>query len=235
MNSDSQGFFMDIWNKKAFVIVLLLTYIKALIMELKIETDNIQDYLGEIPPVIVFNSPLIQETIQKIKAQTTSTKERAKIAFEIARDEIQHSFDTKDKLITINGDDVLRNKAGICFAKAHLLATLLRGMNVPTGFCYQRVLRDGKTVESGYALHGLNAVYLEETGWFRIDPRGNKPGIDSQFTWKEEKLAYPIREELGEKDYPTIFTAPLESVIKSMENSADCNALFYNRSEAIKK
>lgn len=202
-------------------------------MKLQLESNNNEDYLGEIPPVIAFNAPLIQATIQKIKTQAISQLDRAKIAFEIARDEIQHSFDTKDKLITINGEDVLQNKVGICFAKSHLLASLLRGMDIPTGFCYQRVLRDGKTVESGYALHGLNAVYFEDTGWFRIDPRGNKPGIDSQFTWEEEKLAYPIREELGEKDYPNVFTAPLPSVIESMENSEDSQALFYNRPQTI--
>lgn len=202
-------------------------------MELKIESDNNTDYLGEIPPVVTYNNPLIQETIKKIESQASSIKERAKIAFEIARDEIQHSFDTKDKLVTINGEDVLQNKVGICFAKSHLLASLLRGMNIPTGFCYQRVLRDGKTEESGYALHGLNAVYFEDTGWFRVDPRGNKPGIDSQFTWEEEKLAYPIREALGEEDYPNVFTAPLPSVIESMVNSEDSQALFYNRPKTI--
>lgn len=204
-------------------------------MKLKIESNKIQDYLVEIPPIVVFNTPLIKKTIQKIEAQTAEKRERARIAFEIARDEIQHSFDTKDPVVTINGEDVLQNKAGICFAKSHLLASLLRGMNIPTGFCYQRVLRDGKTIESGYALHGLNAVYFEDIGWFRIDPRGNKQGIDSQFTWKEEKLAYPIREELGEKDYPNVFTAPLPSVITSMENSEDTQVLFFNRPEALEK
>src|SRR5690606_39523518 len=99
-------------------------------------------------------------------------------------------FDTKEEHITINAEDVLEHKEGICFAKSHLLATLLRGMGIPTGFCYQRVLRKG-TIESGYALHGLNAVYLPDTGWFRLDPRGNKPGIDSQFSTDVEKLAYP--------------------------------------------
>lgn len=202
-------------------------------MELKLESNNKILYLQEVPPIIEFNTPLIQKRIKHIEAQTPSLKERAKIAFEIARDEIQHSFDSKDQLITINANDVLKNKAGICFAKSHLLAALLRGMHIPTGFCYQRVLRDGKTVDSGYALHGLNAVYFEDTGWFRVDPRGNKPGIDSQFNWKKEQLAYPIREELGEVDYPNVFTVPLPSVLESMQNSETSQDLFYNRPERI--
>lgn len=202
-------------------------------MELKVESDRIADYLEEKPPVVMFNTPLIQESIKKIKEKTPSKKEQAKIAFEIARDEIQHSFDTKEQLVTINGEDVLQNKQGICFAKSHLLASLLRGLGIPTGFCYQRVLRDGKTVSSGYALHGLNALYFEDTGWFRVDPRGNKSGIDSQFTWEEEKLAYPIRKELGEVDYPNVFVAPLQSVIAAMKHSENSQDLFYKRPEAI--
>ncbi|HNE51513.1 MAG TPA: transglutaminase family protein, partial [Chitinophagales bacterium] len=132
----------------------------------------------------------------------------------------------------INAEDALSKKEGICFAKAHILATLLRGMGIPAGFCYQRVLRKG-TIESGYALHGLNAVFLKETGWFRVDPRGNKPGVNAQFNPDVEQLAYPIRTELGETDYPDVFVAPLPSVIKAMQSSTDCHALFFNRPEII--
>lgn len=201
-------------------------------MELKLESNHLGDYLKELPPVIQFNSPVVQNEIRAIESKTSSARERAKLAFEFARDEIHHSFDTKNKEVTISAADAIEKKEGICFAKAHVLATLLRGMGIPAGFCYQRVLRKG-TVESGYALHGLNAMYLEGTGWFRLDPRGNKPGVDSQFTTDVEKLAYPIRTELGEVDYPDVFTEPLPSVIKAMEESEDCDALFYNRPEKI--
>lgn len=201
-------------------------------MELLLESNNIEDYLDEIPPIIQFATPLIQKKIYEIEFQTPSLHERAKIAFETARDGIQHSFDRKGTIITIGAEETLQKKEGICFAKSHLLAALLRGMGIPTGFCYQRVLRKG-TIESGYALHGLNAVYLKEKGWFRLDPRGNKPGVDSQFSMDVEKLAYPIRTELGEVDYPNVFTSPLPSVLKSMRESPDCNALFYNRPETL--
>ncbi len=198
-----------------------------------LESDKLEDYLREIPPVVEFSTPLIRQQIQRIESQTSSPKERAGIAFEIARDQIHHSFDTpENKEVTINAEEVIGKKEGICFAKAHLLATLLRGMGIPAGFCYQRVLRKG-TVESGYALHGLNAVYLNEVGWFRVDPRGNKPGIDSQFSIDKEKLAYPIREELGEIDYPNVFVTPLPSVIESMTASKDSHELFYKRPEVI--
>lgn len=202
-------------------------------MKLVLESDNIQDYLPEIPPIIQFTTPEIAQRIAEIKDRTDHKKEQAKYAFEIARDEILHSFDTKDPLVTINAEDVLCNKSGICFSKAHLLASLLRGLGIPAGFCYQRVLRNPKDQNSGFALHGLNAIYLEEYGWFRVDPRGNKPGINSQFSIEEEKLAYPIRTEMGEVDYPNVFVKPLDSVVQSMIESENNQELFSKRPEAI--
>lgn len=201
-------------------------------MKLELESPFPKDYLSEIPPVIEFSSPAMKEKIDWIKLHAYSKKDQAKLSFEIARDEIAHSFDTGDKKVTINAGDVLQKRKGICFAKAHLLASLLRGLGIPTGFCYQRVLRKG-TVESGYALHGLNAVYLEDVGWFRLDPRGNKEGVDAQFSTEEERLAYTIRPELGEVDYPNVFIKPLDTVITSMKDSEDTQELFFKRPEAI--
>lgn len=205
---------------------------KGFDMKLLLESDDLTQYLQEIPPVISFSNPIVKKKIQDIQASSSSTIERAKLAFQCARDEIQHSFDTQSLIITITAEETLEKKEGICFAKAHLLATLLRGLNIPAGFCYQRVLRKG-AIESGYALHGLNAIYLKECGWFRLDPRGNKVGINSLFSIEEERLAYPIREHLGEKDYPNVFTRPLESVLEAMRSSTNCQELFYKRPEAL--
>lgn len=199
-------------------------------MKLIIESDNINDYLKEVPPVIQFNTPLIQKQIKIITSQTDSLKERAKLAFEFARDEIQHSFDSDAcKLVTVNAEEVIEKREGICFAKSHLLASLLRGMHIPTGFCYQRK----NNPKAGYVTHGLNAIYLEDIGWFRVDPRGNKPGIDAQFTTDVEQLAYPIDTSKGEIDYPNVYPEPLPEVITAMQNSKDVEELFYNRPEAL--
>ena len=46
---------------------------------------------------------------------------------------------------------------------------------------------------------GLNAVYLPDHGWYRVDPRGNKDGVDAQFDPPQEKLAWAIRND-GEID-----------------------------------
>ncbi len=198
-------------------------------MKLKFHSEKQEDYLGENPPFIVFSTPTIQARITKLEQSAGTLEERARLAFEIARDEVHHSFDTKDQAVSISAEDALRSCNGICFAKAHVLAALLRGMGIPAGFCYQRVLRKPDDPNSGFALHGLNAVWLEPYGWFRVDPRGNKPGVDSQFSPTEEKLAYPIRPELGEVDYPDVFSAPLPSVLRAMENADSTATLFSTR------
>lgn len=201
-------------------------------MQLIITNEDVQDYLEETY-LINFSHPFIQEKINEFKQKGKTKQEWAELAFLFVRDEIQHSFDIDGKAITINASDVLEKGEGICFAKAHLLAAFLRGMGIPAGFCYQRVTRKGSP-ESGYALHGLNALYFEEIGqWFRVDPRGNKPGVSSEFSISPEKLAYPIRNEIDEVDYPYVFSGPLDKVISAMEDSADCKELFFNRPESI--
>lgn len=201
-------------------------------MKLQLESNRLGDYLVELPPYVEWHSPLVKGHVDGIMGTTRSAAERARLAFEVARDGVAHSFDTGHPVVSIGAEEALRNGEGICFAKAHLLAALLRGMGIPCGFCYQRVVRKG-TVGSGHALHGLNALHLQEVGWFRVDPRGNKPGIDSQFTTDHEQLAYPIRPEMGEADYPQVFTAPLPSVIAAMKDSRTCGELFFKRPELL--
>ncbi|MDP4083291.1 MAG: transglutaminase family protein [Bacillota bacterium] len=201
-------------------------------MQLILDSKNLEDYLEETD-VINFNHPIVSKKVGEIKQVGKTKQEQAQLAFDFARDEIQHSFDKESTKITISASDALEHKEGICFAKAHLLAALLRGLGIPTGFCYQRVTRKG-TAESGYALHGLNAVYFEELDqWFRVDPRGNKPGVHSEFSIHPEKLAYTIHTELDEMDYPNVYRKPLEEVILSMKQSADCKELFFNRPESL--
>ncbi len=77
-----------------------------------------------------------------------------------------------------------------------------------TGYCYAKS-------------HGLNAVYLPDIGWYRLDARGNKDGIEAKFTPPIEKLAFSILFE-GEADvtsFPEIWSAPLPEVIRVLANS----------------
>ncbi len=62
--------------------------------------------------------------------------------------------DSGDLRVTLARSDVLALGTGICYAKCHALAALLRAEDIPTALCYQR-LTDG---EGGHAVHGLVAV-----------------------------------------------------------------------------
>ncbi len=62
----------------------------------------------------------------------------------------------------------------------------------------------------------MNAVFLDDHGWYRIDPRGNKPGIEAEFCPPVEKLAFPIVLE-EEADLPEIWSQPLPVVVESLE------------------
>lgn len=148
----------------------------------------------------------------------------AKRCFEWVRDNIKHSGDFQMNPITCSASEVLESGTGFCYAKSHLLAALLRANHIPAGLCYQRRRRDdGK----GYALHGLNAVHLPGLGWYRIDPRGNKKGVDTQFSPPEERLAWTITHE-GECDLPEIWADPLPIVIDCLRKSQDYNDVLDN-------
>jgi hypothetical protein len=83
------------------------------------------------------------------------------------------------------------------------------------------------TNNSKFCLHGLNAVYLEKFGWYRIDARGNKENVSATFCPPIEKLAYSISLE-GEADLPEIWTEPLPVVISALRKNKDYLTLSHN-------
>jgi transglutaminase-like putative cysteine protease len=137
----------------------------------------------------------------------------AKKCFEFVRDEIKHSLDYQLNPVTCKASDVLTHGTGYCYAKSHLLAALLRANNIPAGLCYQRLTI---TDTSPFCLHGLNAVYLEDFGWYRLDARGNKAGVSAEFCPPVEKLAFLIATE-GEANLPEIWAEPLAIIIDALK------------------
>lgn len=154
----------------------------------------------------------------------------AKRCFEWVRDHIQHCIDYGRHEVTCKASQVLEQGTGYCYAKSHLLAALLRANGIPAGFCYQRlsVNDDG----APYCLHGLNAVYLPDCGWYRIDARGNRSArgnaraIDAQFIPPREQLAFAIRLR-GEADLPEVWPEPLPVVVSALQHSTDAQALLH--------
>lgn len=176
-------------------------------MELKIYSDNIEDYLTD-SDIIDYNNPKIQELANNLEEKANDEIDYIRLAYEFVRDHISHSADINNDLITCNASEVLQEGHGICFAKSHLLAALLRCKSIPAGLCYQKLILDDDTAPI-LIFHGLNAVYLRKySKWIRLDARGNKPGVNAQFMIEKEQLAFPVREELGEQDILIVFPAP---------------------------
>jgi len=146
-----------------------------------------------------------------------SEEQVARACFEFVRDEIKHSWDYQLNPVTCKASDVLKHGTGYCYAKSHLLAALLRANKIPTGLCYQR-LTIGAVPP--FCLHGLNAVYLKDHGWYRIDARGNKEGVSAEFTPPMEQLAFPIVSE-GEADLPEIWSEPLAVIVEALTKYSD--------------
>ena len=150
----------------------------------------------------------------------------ARSCFEWVRDEIKHIGDYDIQTVACSASEVLRAGSGICYAKSHLLAALLRANSIPAGFCYQRLNLDIEGSMS-FCLHGLNAVYLEEYGWYRIDARGNREGVDAQFVPPQEMLAFRIQIE-GETDLAEIWPDPLEVIVKTLRKYKTKDQLWDN-------
>jgi transglutaminase-like putative cysteine protease len=183
-----------------------------------------EEYL-EPTGIIDWKHPDILPLAGELSEGLTSDEDVARACFEWVRDNVLHSWDHGLNPVTCRASDVLRHKTGYCYAKSHLLAALLRANGIPAGFCYQRL---GKGEGGGsYCLHGLNAVYLNGHGWYRIDPRGNKEGVDAQFSPPEERLAFSPGGE-HEADLPGIHASPLDDVVSVLEQYSTCEELYDN-------
>ena len=172
-----------------------------------------QKYL-ESTDIIDYHDEDIQALAKKLSLGTTDDETIAKKCYEWVRDNIHHSGDYKDDITTVTASEVLKHGTGWCYAKAHLLAALLRANGIPTGFCYQR-LSCSEYKPDIYCLHGLNYIHLKAHGWYRVDVRGNKEGVDAQFTPPKEQLAFTLGE--NEYDVKGNFTEPLQEVVDTLK------------------
>ncbi len=169
-----------------------------------------QEYL-EPTPVVDWENPAVRALARELAGGEADPVAVARRCFEWVRDEIPHTFDHPREPVTCAASDVLREGTGICFAKSHLLAALLRANGIPAGFGYQRL----KGAGASYRLHGFNAALLPEIGWYRFDPRGNREGVSTAFDPPREHLAYPADGE-GEATFEEIWAEPLPVVLESL-------------------
>ncbi|MCF6217862.1 MAG: transglutaminase family protein [Gammaproteobacteria bacterium] len=174
---------------------------------------------------IDWKHPEILKMAQTLSQGRTSPVAVAKSCFEYVRDEIKHSSDYRLNPVTCKASDVLKHQTGYCYAKSHLLAALLRANRMPAGLCYQRLTLENSVPP--YCLHGLNAVYLPEQGWYRMDARGNKKGVMAEFTPPIERLAFPIT-VAGEVDFQGIWPEPLTEVVQVLASSTHYQQVLEN-------
>lgn len=174
-------------------------------MQLIQEIPDLSAYLAA-DEAIDHHHPLVRETAAKLARGVANSYEYARAAFEFVRDTIPHSQDSGDLRVTWRASDVLEQRTGICYAKAHALAALLRAEDIPTALCYQQL----------GVLHGLVAVRFNGD-WHRQDPRGNKPGVDARFSLDGERLAFTPDPALGETDCPVLYAAPHPVVLDTLK------------------
>ena len=151
---------------------------------------------------IDYGNLLVMEKVNILRAESMNSMEYVKRAYLFVRDEITHTWDIKETIVSKKASDVLRNKTGICWTKSCLLAALLRANGIPSGISYQRLTRSDEDDREGYIIHALNTVYIcESDRWIRLDARGNKENVQAEFSVDQEILAFNVRPELGEIDY----------------------------------
>ncbi|GGT13143.1 MULTISPECIES: transglutaminase domain-containing protein [Streptomyces] len=185
-------------------------------MELIQENPDLSAYLA-VDEVIDHEHPLVRETAAHLARGADDSYDYARRAFAFVRDTVPHSADAGDPRVTWRASDVLERRTGICHAKAHALAALLRAEDIPAALCYQRLLHDDG---SGYVVHGLIAVRFNGA-WHRQDPRGNKPGVDARFSLAGERLAFTPDPAAGEADLPALHAAPHPAVLGALRAATD--------------
>lgn len=178
-------------------------------MQLIQESPDLSAYLAA-DEAIDHEHPLVRKTAARLTADAANSYDYARAAYEFVRDAVPHSQDSGDPRVTWRASDVLEQRTGICYAKAHALAALLRAEDIPTALCYQNL----------GVIHGLVAVRFNGA-WHRQDPRGNKPGVDARFSLDGERLAFTPDPAAGERDYPGLYAAPHPAVLEALKSARD--------------
>lgn len=196
------------------------------------ESDDLGRYL-EDTITIDWQTPAMQSIVTELMEGTTKLEDRVRRLFDFVRDEIGHSIDVGAQVQTCRASEVLDERTGLCYAKSHLLAGLLRSSGFPTGFCYVRTAdrdRPGR-----FVLHGFNAVYWASTSsWIYLDARGNREGLDTECRFDVPwSLAHWPDAKKGEAFLPFIYRRPGKRIIDLLERAPSFDAVCKNLPDSI--
>ena len=181
-----------------------------------------REYL-EATAIVDWDRPEVLALARRLAEGQADPAGVARRCFCWVRDEIKHSGDHRLDPVTCSASEVLRHGTGFCYAKSHLLVALLRANAIPAGFVYQRLSVDGEGPP--FCVHGLVAAHLAETGWYRMDPRGDRAGIVTAFEPPVERLAFTPRLE-GETTLEGVASAPLAIVVEALSRGGTCAELL---------
>lgn len=177
--------------------------------------SDMREYLAATP-IVDWEDPDVLALAKELAAGLGDPVEVTRRCFLWVRDNVRHTGDCRLDGVTSSASDVLRHREGLCYAKSHLLAALLRANGIPTGFGYQRLAADAAGTR--FRLHGFNVVHLPGFGWYRTDPRGNREGVETDFTPPVERLAFTPRLP-GEETFKANWPEPLPVVVEALATS----------------
>jgi len=196
------------------------------------ESDDLSEYLIS-DTIVDWQTPAVRQKAIELTETLVDEVAKARSLYEWVRDAVPHSNDADLEILTCTASEVLHHRTGICFAKSHLLAALLRAVNIPAGFCYQ-LLRLNPPVDNTLVLHGFNAVYLASLDrWVRLDARGNANGINAQFSVEKEQLAFAMDPLADEFMYEVIFAAPVSTVVNRLQRYKTRSELWLDLPKSI--
>jgi len=196
-------------------------------MDITLYSNKLDEYLKH-DSVIDYDNRAIIELADTLFKKADNELDFIRKSYEFVRDNISHSADINADIITCAASEVLKAGHGICFAKSHLLAALLRCKAIPTGFCYQKLILDDE-VTPALIYHGLNGVYIKDyEKWIRLDARGNKTGVNAQFSIESEQIAFSIRPEMEEVDCFVVYPNPDIEVLEKLRKSKTRTELWEN-------
>jgi transglutaminase-like putative cysteine protease len=196
------------------------------------ESDDLGRYL-EDTITIDWQTPEVMARTRELLDGASIAEERVKRLFRFVRDEIKHSQDVETEAQTCRASEVLKHGTGLCYAKSHLLAGMMRIAGFPTGFCYVRLADEERS--GRFSLHGFNAVYWQpRAAWIYLDARGNKDGVETECRLESPwSLAYLPDPGKGESFLPFIYRRPGKRIIDLLERAPSLEAICRNLPDAL--
>jgi transglutaminase-like putative cysteine protease len=173
--------------------------------------------------------PAVRERARTLAQARPGATAVAEACFLWVRDRIHHIGDHRLEPVARCASEVLESGSGICWAKSHLLAALLRANGLPAALAYQRVTAEG--TRTGFVLHGLNAVWLPSLGWYRLDARGARSDLKAEFAPPREVLPYAPALP-GERTFPGLWAEPVAPIREALERYRTRSALWTDLPDA---